>query len=144
MGVHHIKRHTCIPNLITGTCECPTQAKIDEIKACKKAEIELLEASIVPEVETLQLDDGFVMAKKKQPKPSITPHRETIKQIAIMKAELREMGRMIHLTERGLVPYNVQLEHERKLEAQKAVATTNTLTVPTGPVKALRSRPTIS
>ena len=148
LGVHNIKHLVCIPNLILGICECPTQAEIDRLETLKRSEIELLEASLVPK-ENLQVDDGFVMAKKK-PLPisrsspsSVLQHRDTINQIAIRQGEIREMGRMNHLTERGLVPFYVQVEKDCKVQLEKAAASTDTLIKPSGPVTRLRTRPVI-
>jgi hypothetical protein len=103
-GVHDINDLICIDNLITGSCSC---ISLEVYETTKKNIIDTIE-KINTQLNPSKDDDGFTVSMTKKRKD------ELIETLAIKKKELINCKRMVHLTENGLVPLNVQIEIKKQ------------------------------
>ncbi len=102
-GVHDINDLICIDNLITGNCNCESIENFQQKKAKIIEEISSIDDQLNPNVE-----DGFTINISKKKKDELNSL------ILIKKKELGEIKRMIHLTEKGFIPLNVQIEIKKE------------------------------
>ncbi len=99
-GVHDLNDLICIDNLITGNCSCVSLEKYDMDKSNIIDDINKINTQLNPTSD----EDGFTVSMTKKRKD------ELIELLAIKKKELNNLKRMVHLTEKGIVPLNVQIE----------------------------------
>jgi len=108
-GVHEKENEACIPNMITGVCDCPTQAELDF-------------ASIIIEEENQTINTS-IESLKKQLNSSVDEEGFTIKLSAKVRTKLAEdiknlesqikdskLVRKMHYTEQGIIPLSRQIE----------------------------------
>ena len=103
-GAHDINDLVCIDNLITGSCSCIPSEQHEEIKTKIMEEINKINIILNPSID----EDGFIATITKKRKD------ELIELLTIKKKELINCKRMVHLTEKGLVPLNVQIEIKKQ------------------------------
>ncbi len=103
-GVHDINDLICIDNLITGSCSCISLADFESNKSKLIEEIQKINDLLNP----VEDEDGF--------KVSITQKKknELSELLNIKKKELSNIKRMVHLTDKGLIPLNVQIEIKKQ------------------------------
>ena len=104
-GVHDINDLICINNLITGSCSCIPLEEYETTKTKIIDDITKISIQLNPSED----DDGFIVSITKKRKDELT------ELLAIKKKELINYKRMVHLTEKGLVPLNIQIEIKKQL-----------------------------
>ena len=99
-GSHDINDLICIDNLITGSCSCIPSKQHEEIKSKIIEEINRIDTILNPSID----EDGFTATISKKRKDELN------ELIIIKKKELLNYKRMVHMTETGLIPLNIQIE----------------------------------
>ena len=99
-GVHTDSELLCIPDFLTGKCDCISKHDYDVKVAELKSNITNLEAKL----KSSTGEDGF------QTKLSTKQKKKISTDISKFKKELNSTVRKIHLTDDGLVPFNTQME----------------------------------
>jgi hypothetical protein len=103
-GAHDINDLICISNLITGSCGCVPLEEYDITKSKIIDDITKIQLQLNPPDD----DDGFTVSMTKKRKDELTEI------LALKKKELINLKRMVHLTEKGLVPLDVQIEIKKQ------------------------------
>lgn len=103
-GVHNINDLICMDNFITGTCNCISVSEYEQNKSKIIHEIDIINNQLNPSND----DDGFTINISKKKKD------ELVSILIIKKKELNEIKRMVHLTEKGFIPLNVQIEIKKE------------------------------
>lgn len=103
-GVHDINDLVCIDNLITGKCSCIPLKEYETNKQMINDVITKINMQLNPRED----DDGFTLSMTKKRKDELS------ELLAIKKKELNNCKRMVHLTENGLVPLDVQIEIKKQ------------------------------
>ena len=103
-GCHHESNMICNDNLLTGSCDCISLEEFNENYSKIEEEIKNCEDTIN--------DKNFVISNKKR--KSIT------NKIKKLKSQLSSMYRKIHLTEEGLIHFEVAFKaHQDKINEEK-------------------------
>ncbi len=103
-GVHDINDLICIDNLITGSCSCISSEEFENNKTKITEEINKINSLLVP----VEDNDGFTVAITQKKKSELN------ELLVIKKKELNNYKRMVHMTEKGMVPLNVQIEIKKQ------------------------------
>jgi hypothetical protein len=111
-------------NFITGTCNCISASEYEQNKSKIIHEIDIINNQLNPSND----DDGFTINISKKKKDELSSI------LIIKKKELNEIKRMVHLTEKGFIPLNVQIEIKKestpKLSTEVQVRKTNKIVKP--------------
>jgi hypothetical protein len=104
-GVHDIKDLVCIDDMMTGSCMCPTQQKIDEDIMKINDDIALLRKQLETSVDA----EGYMVKLSKKVKDIILAN------IAKLESDKsHNVIRMIHYTDQKLVPMSVRITESKK------------------------------
>ncbi len=109
-GAHDINDLICIDNLITGTCSCISANEYNIKKNILINEISNINNQLNPTEDK----DGFIVNITKKKKDELQ------QSLIIKNKELNEFKRMIHLTDKGLIPLNVQIENKKQTNPKPA------------------------
>ncbi len=131
-GCHHESNMICTDNLNTGICNCLTLEEFEAKKLKIKNEIDICNNFIS--------DPEFKINSKK--KKNIT------NKIQKLQKQYDSLYRKIHLTEEGLIPFEVALKIKKDIEEQKKKVETSSresreTTLKTSVVKKKISKPSI-
>ena len=105
-GVHDVNDIICIDNLINGTCSCVSLEIHTSTKQKILDEIEHINSQLNPNQGCD--DDGFIVNITKKKKDELNS------QLTLKKQQLKELIRMVHLTEKGFIPLSVRVESKRQ------------------------------
>jgi hypothetical protein len=99
-GVHDNNDLMCMDNLITGTCNCVSADIYEQNKKKIIDEINSINNQLNPGDD----EEGFTINISKKKKDELSSL------LLIKKKELSEMKRMVHITEKGVIPLNIRIE----------------------------------
>ena len=99
-GAHDMNDLICIDNLISGSCSCISLQDHEDIKTKIMDDINKINTILNPSID----EDGFTASIAKKRKDELT------ELLTIKKKEFLNYKRMVHLTEKGMIPLNVQIE----------------------------------
>lgn len=125
-GVHYADEHICPNNFLTGICSCPSKQANEEKEAelyLKKIELATQLTKLIEDETKNKVDNEWSSNGKKKNK-SKTPDlkielRSKINAIDVEIAELTNSVRMIHYTELGMIPFEIQLQAYQEAEEAK-------------------------
>lgn len=103
-GVHDTNDLICIENLITGNCSCESIEVFENNKTTLIEDIKRIEQQLNPTED----EDGFTVNISKKKKDELTSL------LINKKRELINIKRMVHLTEQGFIPLNIQIEKRKE------------------------------
>jgi hypothetical protein len=95
----------CIDDLITGSCSCIKLQEHEEKTTKIMDEINKINTILNPSID----EDGFTASIAKKRKDELT------EMLIIKKKEFLNCKRMVHVTEKGMIPLNVQIEIKKNL-----------------------------
>lgn len=99
-GCHNKSYLLCKQDLLTGQCDCPSNEELES----KRQEIDF-------EIRSTDVILSKLISVKKKIAFTNTKRQ--------LQNQLRNTVRMIHLTEQGLIPFNVQMEEYKEVEKEK-------------------------
>ncbi len=102
-GAHNMNDLICIDNLINGTCSCISIDNFNSNKIKIMKEINQIKNQLNTNEE-----DGFVVNITKKKKEELNSL------LLIKNKELNSLTRMVHLTENGLIPLSIRIEHKKQ------------------------------
>ena len=105
-GSHDINDLICMDNLMTGNCNCVSADIFEQNKKKIIDEINIIDSQLNPDDDK----DGFIIQRN----INNSKKKELNSLLLIKKKELNEIKRMVHLTEKGFVPLNIQIEIKKE------------------------------
>jgi hypothetical protein len=99
-GCHNISYMVCIDDLIHGECDCISLEKFEATKNSIQEDIQKYSNLLSPKED----DNGF---KSKLKSRKVKQYQEKISQL---KRQENTLVRKVHLTEEGLIPFDVQMK----------------------------------
>ena len=111
-GEHNPKDVACEADYMTGKCKCLSEEEIEKKKKSNDEESSSIKKELSGSIDS----DGFKITLTKK----IQKEKEA--RIDVLNKENNALYRMVHYTERGLIPYNVQLKNEEDLKKQEELA----------------------